>query len=129
MNWEENMLQTYKKDYKKITMGLLSLIPDLKDIHRLNDELEWYNSEENRKIYLWRSEETDDFIGVIGIELSEEIVLLRHISINPSFRKEGISHEMLYALEELYPNQKIIGTLETSGIIAKWEQEKNKEEL
>lgn len=120
------MLQTYKKDYKKITMGLLSLMPDLKDIQRLNEELEWYNNRDNRKLYLWRSEETDDFIGVIGVEVSEEIVLLRHISINPSFRNEGISFEILDALEALYPKEKVVGTLETAGIVTKWKKQGGK---
>lgn len=128
LNGEENMLQTYKKDYKKITMGLLSLMPDLKDIQRLNEELEWYNERDNRKLYLWRSEETDDFIGVIGVEVSEEIVLLRHISINPSFRNEGISFEILDALEALYPREKVVGTLETAGVITKWKKQIGKEQ-
>lgn len=118
------MLVGYNKNYKKITMGLLSFIPDFKDIQRLNDEMEWYDREADRQLYLWSSEETSDFIGVIGVEAGEEMVLLRHIAINPSYRNEGISLDMLNALEELYPNQKIISTLETGQIVAKWESEK-----
>lgn len=118
------MLVGYKKNYKKITMGLLSFIPDLKDIQRLNDEMDWYEREENRQLYLWSSKETSDFIGVIGVEAGEEMVLLRHIAINPSYRNEGISFDMLNALEEMYPKQKIISTLETGQIVAKWELEK-----
>lgn len=123
------MLVACKKDYKKIAMGLLSFVPDLKDIQRLKDEMDWYDREENRKLYLWSSEETSDFIGIIGIETSGEeeegMVLLRHISINPSYRNEGISFEMLNALEKLYPEKKIISTLETGQIVANWELNKN----
>lgn len=119
------MLVPYKKDYKKITMGLLSFVPDLKELHRLNDEMDWYKREESRQLFLWSSEETGDYIGVIGIEVGEGMVLLRHIAINPSYRNEGISFEMLSALENLYPEQKIISTLETGQIVANWELNKN----
>ena len=120
------MLLDYKNNYEKITMGLLSFIPDFKDVARLKFELDWYQQEENRKLFLWRGEETQDMIAVIGVETGDELILLRHISINPSFRNEGISYKILEALERQFPDQKIIGTLETAQLIVKWEQEKNK---
>ena len=52
------MLVSYNSDYEKITMGLLSYIPDLKDPSRLEEELNWYNAQDNRQVYLWQSEET-----------------------------------------------------------------------
>lgn len=121
------MLLEYKNDYEKITMGLLSFIPDLKDVSRLQSELEWYQ-QEDRKLYLWRVEETQDIIAVAGVEMGEELILLRHISINPSFRNEGISYKILEALDESFPQKKVIGTLETSPLIVKWEQEKAKKQ-
>lgn len=118
------MLVDYKNDYKKITMGLLSFVPDLKEVARLQSEMDWYQREENRKLYLWRNEETSDIIGVIGIEIDSEMILLRHIAINPSFRKEGISYQILTDLDAVYSGKKIIGTLETASLITKWEHEK-----
>lgn len=126
MGGKQNMLLDYKNNYEKITMGLLSFIPDFKDVDRLKFELDWYQQEENRKIFLWRGEETQDMIAVIGVEVDDEFVLLRHISINPSFRNEGISYKILEALDSHFSNQKIIGTIETAQLIIKWEQEKNK---
>ena len=35
------MLVKYKSDYKKIAMGLLSFIPGLKDVNRLEAEISW----------------------------------------------------------------------------------------
>lgn len=121
------MLLDYKNDYEKISMGLLSFVPDLKDVSRLQDEMDWYQSKEDRKLYLWKSEDTQDIIGVIGAEIGNDMILLRHISINPSFRNEGISYKMLEALERRFPQKKIMGTLETSALVAKWEQEKSKQ--
>ena len=112
------MLINYKNDYEKIMMGLLSFIPDLKDVSRLKSEIEWYEADGNRQLYLWRSEESTDIIAVVGVEISEEMVLLRHISINPSYRKEGISYQIINELEKKAPDKKIIGTLETAPIVA-----------
>ncbi|MGB3159922.1 GNAT family N-acetyltransferase [Carnobacterium sp.] len=120
------MLLEYKNNYEKITMGLMSFIPDFKEVSRLKFELDWYNQEESRKLFLWRGEETQDFIAVIGVETGDDLILLRHISINPSFRNEGISYKILEALEKHFTGQKIIGTLETAQLIVRWEQEKNK---
>ncbi|UDE95522.1 GNAT family N-acetyltransferase [Carnobacterium viridans] len=100
------MLLDYKNDYEKISMGLLSFVPDLKDVSRLQDEMDWYQSKENRKLYLWKSEDTQDIIGVIGVEIGNDMILLRHISINPSFRNEGISYNMLEALERRFLQKK-----------------------
>ena len=121
------MLLDYKNDYEKISMGLLSFVPDLKDVSRLQDEMDWYQSKEDRKLYLWKSEDTQDIVGVIGVEIGNDMILLRHISINPSYRNEGISYKMLEALEHRFLQKKIMGTLETSALVAKWEQEKSKQ--
>lgn len=122
------MLLDYKNDYEKISMGLLSFVPDLKDVSRLQNEMDWYQSKENYKLYLWKSEETQDIIAVIGVEIGNDMILVRHISINPSFRNEGISYKILEALEKRLPQRKVMGTLETASLIAKWEQEKSKKE-
>lgn len=122
------MLLDYKNDYEKITMGLLSFVPDLKEVTRLQSEMEWYQQEENRKLYLWRGEETKDLIAVVGIEIGEDLILLRHIAINPSFRNEGISYKIFEALDNQFSQKKIIGTLETAPLVVKWEQEKAKKQ-
>lgn len=127
-----SMLTEYRPDYQKIAMGLLSYIPDLKKTDRLQEELDRYEQEEERKLYLWKSEETEDMAGVVGMEEEEELVLLRHISINPSYREEGLAYRMLDALEEIVQPKKISGTIETGPLITKWQkyhvQEKKKEQ-
>ncbi len=115
------MLIEYSDDYKKITMGLLSYISDLKEPVRLEEELEWYNAEETRQLYLWKSDETDNLIGVVGVEV-EDLVLLRHLSINPSHRNEGLSYKILDALQARYKDQNIASTLETASLLAKWQK-------
>ncbi|WP_051237680.1 GNAT family N-acetyltransferase [Lacticigenium naphthae] len=116
------MLVKFKLDYQKITMGLLSFIPDLKETKRLLAELDWYDQEENRVLYLWKSEETEDFVGVIGIEITDNVVLIRHIALNPSFRHEKLSYEMFDALAHKFFDKKIMGTFETAPLISKWQK-------
>lgn len=116
------MLIQYNDDYEKISMGLLSYIEDFKDPSRIKEEIKRYKSSDVRELLLWQSEETGNLIGLIGIEKEEELVLLRLISIDPSFRNEGISHDMLDALNERYPANNIVSTLETATIVSNWQK-------
>lgn len=115
------MLIQYNEDYKKIAMGLLSYVPDLKDPARIEEELEWYEADNTRQLYLWKSNETGNLIGLAGIEV-DELVLLRHISIDPSYRNEGLSYLILDALQARFKEQTIVSTLETASVISKWQK-------
>ncbi|HZK46379.1 MAG TPA: GNAT family N-acetyltransferase [Atopostipes sp.] len=119
------MLIRYNDDFKKIAMGLLSYVPDLKEPSRIEEEIEWYESEDYRQLYLWKSEETGNLIGLVGIEV-EELVLLRHISIDPSYRNEGLSFEILDALKDQYPEKTLVSTLETASLISSWQKKTNR---
>jgi riboflavin biosynthesis RibT protein len=116
------MLVQFNNDYEKIAMGLLSYISDLKDTDRLAEEMERYETLEDRELYLWQSQETKNLIGVAGVEEEEDLVLLRHISIDPSFRNEGLTYKILDALKERYADKNIVATLETASIISKWQK-------
>lgn|SRR5699024_5840242 len=122
------MLVSYNGDYEKITMGFLSYISDLKEPSRIEEELNWYNSQENRRIYLWQSEETGNLIGFIGVEEDEDLILVRHIAVDPSFRNEGLTYKILDELEKKYDTKKVIATLETATIISKWQKRQSEEE-
>lgn len=119
------MLIQYNEDYKKIAMGLLSYVPDLKEPARIEEELEWYEAEESRQLYLWKSSETGNLIGLVGIEVTD-IVLLRHITIDPSYRNEGLSYQILDALQNRFEGQTIVSTLETASVISSWQKNMNR---
>lgn len=121
------MLVKFKSDFDKIAMGLLSYIDDLKDTSRLKDEMDLYKNEENRELFLWKSEETDDFCGVIGIELDDDLIIVRHVSVNPSYRNEGVATTMIDAVAKRYDVNSLMSTLETGDLVSKW-QKRQKEE-
>lgn len=115
------MLYKYKSDYEKIAMGLLSFVPDLKEIANLQTELEWYDASYERVLYLWKNENRD-FVGIIGTEINDDFIMVRQISVSPAERSQGVSFLMLDDLADLYPDKRIMGNIEASALIAKWEQ-------
>ena len=119
------MLISYNQNYEKIAMGLLSYIADFKSVDRLQDEMESYIHSEDKRLFLWKDTETDNIVGVIGLEYNDVVVLVRHVAINPSFRNEGISYRVLNKLQSYFPDHAINGTLETAPLIAKWAQKMN----
>ena len=120
------MLYKYKKDYKKIAMGLLSFINNLKEVSRLSSEFDWYEAQDDRCLFLWKNE-NKDFCGIIGAEISDTIIMVRHIAVSPQFRSEGISDKMLTALANRYPEHKMMGSFEVAPLITKWEKNHGQE--
>ncbi len=94
------MLLRYKRTYEKIAMGLLSYMPGDKTVKKLQEWIQRYETDDSWQLYLLKKDE--DFIGLIGIELGEEDYTLQHLSVNPSFRGEGIGQEMVMKLQALF---------------------------
>ena len=110
------MLVKYKNDYEKIAMGLLSFIPDLKDVGHLKTELKMYTEDDSHALYLYKHHH--DFVGVVGVELSADFVLVRHLSFSPNFRDEATAFAALAELTKLFPDKKLMGALEHASLIA-----------
>ncbi|WP_270180575.1 GNAT family N-acetyltransferase [Alkalihalobacillus sp. CinArs1] len=93
------MLIRYKKAHEKIAMGLLSFMPNEKEIKKLQQSIKDYEDMDSRQLYLWKDE---DIIGLLGIEwISDTEVELKDISVNPSHRHQGIGKQMVEALCEI----------------------------
>jgi riboflavin biosynthesis RibT protein len=110
-------LLRYKKTNEKIAMGLLSYMPGDKTVKKLQETILQYDTDDNWQLYLFKKD--DDVIGLIGIELGDESYTLQHLSLNPSFRAEGIGKEMVMKLQALFPDKQCIGTEETDSFIQK----------
>lgn len=95
------MLVLYKKEYEKIAMGLLSFMPGEKSIKKIQQVMDQYKKSDNWKLYLWRTE-ANQFVGVIGVEEDKEEVYLRDLTVDPSYRNEGLALTMVQALEDQY---------------------------
>ena len=98
------MLVPYRKDYRKIILGILSFIPGLHDYDRVAEEVDWSLGVGN-PIYLWQNDENGDFSGAAIVELGPEYVLIRRISFLPSERSGKNVYAFLTALHQKYANR------------------------
>jgi riboflavin biosynthesis RibT protein len=113
------MLIRYKKTFEKIAMGLLSFMPNEKDLKKLQQTMKQYETEEDWQLFLWKEE---DIIGLVGILFhSKSDLEIQHISVNPSHRHQGIGKKMVKALQETYPELQITANEYTSAFIHKCE--------
>jgi len=100
------MLIRYKKDLEKIAMGLLSFMPEEKDVKVLQHTIKEYETNPDWHLYLWKD---DDVLGAIGVKIEEDSkVVIQHITVNPSHRNLGIGKKMICAIKALYKDKHTI---------------------
>ncbi|WP_026573347.1 GNAT family N-acetyltransferase [Bacillus sp. UNC438CL73TsuS30] len=112
------MLIRYKKAFEKIAMGLLSFMPNEKDLKKLQQTMKEYETEEFRQLFLWKEEDIIGLLGVINLDASNELEI-QHISVNPSHRYQGVGKKMVKALKEMYPEKKITSNEQTQAFVEK----------
>ncbi|MFD1360603.1 GNAT family N-acetyltransferase [Lentibacillus salinarum] len=97
------MLVRYKKNYEKIAMGLLSFMPEAKDVKKLQQTIKEYETNPDWQLFLWKEE---DVLGAIGVRIENDInAVVQHISVNPSHRNSGIGKKMVKEVEEQFGNK------------------------
>jgi riboflavin biosynthesis RibT protein len=111
------MLIRYKKTFEKIAMGLLSFMPNEKDLKKLQQTMKLYETERHMQLFLWKEEE--DIIGLAGVSFTEDTMELLHVSVNPSHRHQGIGKTMIKALQDMYSEKKMTSTEETEAFLNK----------
>lgn len=110
------MLIRYKKTYEKIAMGLLSFMPNERDLKKLQQTIKQYETDDNWQLYLWKEE---DITGLIGVVIDEHKIEVQHISVNPSHRCQGIGKNMVKSLKQLHENKKVVPDEHTSAFFEK----------
>lgn len=119
------LLANYRKEQRKIAMGLLSFHQKLTEYQLLFKEIDMYEQDEKLHLFLWTPQGEKNIQGLVGIEVqSEEAITVHDISIIPSFRGEAMGFVVLDELMELYSEAKIYGTLATSPYLSKWKEYK-----
>lgn len=116
-----SLLVRYRKDYEKIVMGLLSLVPDLRNYDRFTEELTEALAQ-HYPVYLWKDSEDNHFIAVAIVEEGDNYLLLRRISFTPSERSGKNVFALLTALQEQYPGKRLMGTIRNQPLITTWER-------
>ena len=73
------MLTQSRQSDEKTIMGILSLLPGLREISHLNAEIAWYHDNEARSLYVWQKESQGQVLGVLGVEIyNNNIAIIRH---------------------------------------------------
>ncbi|MFJ6207538.1 GNAT family N-acetyltransferase [Lysinibacillus sp. NPDC092081] len=112
------MLIRYKKAFEKIAMGLLSFMPNEKDIKKLTETIHSYENNDNWVLYLWKK--NDEYVGIVGLVTdSNNIATIQHVSVIPSYRGEGVAKEMLQEVAELGQYESVRATEETRNFVQK----------
>lgn len=121
----KNMLLRYKKAFEKISMGLLSFMPQEKDMKKLLETIHQYETNPEWHLFVWKEEE--DFIGIIGVRVDETIGIIQHISVSPSHRGEGIGKEMIQTLPNILHTSSIQPSEEIKSFFEKCQIEKEED--
>lgn len=100
------MLIRYKKSFEKIAMGLLSFMPDEKDVKKLQHTIKEYETNPEWHLFLWKE---DDIIGAIGLNTDDQInAVIQHISVNPSHRNSGIGKKMVNEVVKVFQEKYVV---------------------
>ncbi|MFS0781144.1 GNAT family N-acetyltransferase [Bacillus sp. 1P06AnD] len=100
------MLIRYKKNVEKIAMGLLSFMPGEKDVKTLQAAIKQYETQDNWNLLLWKEEE--DIVGLIGLVIDDDgTATIQHLTVNPSFRYQGIGRKMYEEVKSLYADKSV----------------------
>ncbi|WP_409368635.1 GNAT family N-acetyltransferase [Lysinibacillus sp. 38-6] len=113
------MLIRYKKAFEKIAMGLLSFMPNEKDIKKLTETIQSYENDDHWVLYLWKKD--DEYVGIVGLVTDEHnhTATIQHVSVIPSYRGEGVAKEMLQEVAELGQYEQVRATDETREFVQK----------
>jgi len=118
-NAGETMLTQVRNDNQKTVMGILSLLPGLRELAHLNAEIAWYNDRDTRLLYIWQSDSRVQ--GVLGVELlPQDIALIRHAALTPESRTATNYFAMLSEFQNQNQTVFVMGTLDNQKLINKW---------
>ena len=79
------MLIQYKKDYEKTAMGLLSYLPDFKNIENLKEEINLNQKDNDFILFLYRNDQ-NNVVGVLGTRMTDKFIIIRYLSLAPGSR-------------------------------------------
>lgn len=106
-------------------MGFLSYINDLKDLDNMEQELKLYSEDENRQLYLWKSN-IEDYSGIVALSFSEKTVFIEYISLNPSYRSQSNVFKIFDDISQKFPKLVMLGNFNLSQQIQQWNKNKKK---
>jgi riboflavin biosynthesis RibT protein len=121
------MLVKYKKAYEKIAMGMMSFMPQEHCLKQLQQTMGLYNDHAGWQLYLMKNDNT--FIGLVGVEIFEDYYMIRHLTVIPSYRGEGVARKMIEETHAMMKGREMRATSETYDFLSKFVTKELKIEL
>src|SRR5699024_10988096 len=98
------MLVRYKNDNETVAMGLMSFMPNEKDVKHLQHTMQAYNTNPNWHLYLWRKDEKN--IGAIDLIIEDTFeMVVQHLSVDTSCRIMFVARKMVDEILLIYGSQ------------------------
>lgn len=110
------MLIQYKKDYEKTAMGLLSYLPDFKNIENLKEEISLNQEDNDFVLFLYRNKQ-NNVVGVLGTQMTDKFIIIRYLSLAPGFREISYEKDIFAELKNEYPNKRITAVPEYTDLL------------
>ena len=121
------MIILARQQNEKTVMGILSLLPGLREIPHLKAEIAWYYNSDTRELYIWQAESQGQVQGVLGVEIyDDEITIIRHVAVSPESRSVKNYFAMLSDYQSQHPDVFLMGTLDNQKLINKWRKSVSK---
>ena len=121
------MIILARQQNEKTVMGILSLLPGLREIPHLKAEIAWYHNSDTRELYIWQAESQGQVQGVLGVEIyDDEITIIRHVALSPESRSVKNYFAMLSDYQSQHPVVFLMGTLDNQKLINKWRKSVSK---
>lgn len=119
------MLIKYNKNYEKTAMGLLSYLPDFKNLANLQEEMKLNQKNAEFQLYLYR-QENSNIIGVLGTQKDDPFVVIRYLSLAPGFREEKYQKRIMTALKDAAGTDRITAVPDYTYLL-KWLRAKDEQ--
>lgn len=110
------MLMQYKNDYEKTAMGLLSLLPDFKNLANLREEMKLYENKPEFKLFLFRDQHQNTD-GVLAVQDNPNFVVIRYLSLAPGFHSGKYRRQVMTELKQMNLHKQISAVPEYSYLL------------
>ncbi|QEA34944.1 reductase [Weissella soli] len=117
------MLSLIDDEQPKIAMGLTAGLPEFSTLAGVQREIEWYQSNQDRELFMWQDPLSKHYTVVIGVEQVYSSVIVRLIAFGPEVddaHRKAVGHDIYQALQQRYPKQAIMGTISNQKIVSGW---------
>ncbi|WP_283678779.1 reductase [Lentilactobacillus sp. Marseille-Q4993] len=97
----------------------MSLITDFSNMDLVTQEMNWYGSDDNRLLYLWK-DKSNNWSAVLGVELNGKQVTIHQLILAPQAMSLSNSDAIFSELQELFPKHTLVPSFSLKNVFNHW---------